>query len=892
MTTPQPTTFAVVPVLIGPAQVLLAIVPAIVLAILGRVFARLRPSAVRSTAQLLWRRKFAVATLALLMVATVYAWPRIFPHTVRGDGQAERGATDWPIFRGGADRRGIAGDPSAIVDPVAGGINWTFSNEFTTFDASPAVAGHALYVSAASIGVYTDRGAVFCIDARNGAMIWKFAPSDYRATYSSPVVSGKYVVVGEGLHYTPDARILCLDADTGKKIWELRTRSKVESTPCIDGDRAYVGAGDDGLYCIALAPNADGSPNVLFHLDGKQYQDCDASPIVYQGKVYWGLGVGGCAVACVDAKTGAPIWRAQGRFPVFTSPTVAGGKIIAGMGNGNLIESADDVQRRTIQEMRSKGASPAEIDAAVASLAPGGAVWALDPDTGRKIWEIPLTQTVLGEVAFADDELYFGCQDGMLRVADLDGHVLREWNARDPIPSSPAVGRDHVYFVTQSGQLTALTRSTLEPTWTISIGEGGPFLSSPVISNGRVYVGTASNGLICAGQPRDAAAESIWPSAGGGKAGWVDDTALPAEGQIAWQYPFPNETDGNDRLPPQHTGTVTAAPAFHRGALYAAMISNNHPGLAKLLPSSAARKTPAEAWSIATMHKVSIAPVAGGGRIYLTDGAPGDADRRVIAVDEANGHSRWSHPVASGASGEMLLLHDCLIVADQPDTLTALAIAGDKPGQVLWSRPKTRLVGAIGVVDDIPLVATTDQRVLALDRLTGAVLCEMELKSMPTTGPTAVQKADGTRLAVVGTEKGLVGVRMFTKWPQVEIASLNRIAWALPSGPVVGSIVASAHHVAFTTADGELIVAAIDGPILARASDALPGVAPLIAGDRVLYAAKGSLQFLELGAPTNPPKLWLKTDRLGSITAGPILIDSQVYFGTRNNGLVAARSHN
>src|ERR1043166_8209681 len=79
--------------------------------------------------------------------------------------------------------------------------------------------------------------------------LWRYAPSDFRGTFSSPVVKDGRLVCGEGLHQTADARISCLDL-AGQRLWELRTKSHVESTACIEGGRVYVGAADDGVYCV------------------------------------------------------------------------------------------------------------------------------------------------------------------------------------------------------------------------------------------------------------------------------------------------------------------------------------------------------------------------------------------------------------------------------------------------------------------------------------------------------------------------------------------------------------------------------------------------------------------------------------------------------------------
>jgi hypothetical protein len=111
-------------------------------------------------------------------------------------------------------------------------------------------------------------------------------------------------------------------------------------------------------------------------------------------------------------------------------------------------------------------------------------------------------------------------------------------------------------------------------------------------------------------------------------------------------------------------------------------------------------------------------------------------------------------------------------------------------------------------------------------------------------------------------------------------------------GEVASRIVADRHRFACSTIAGELVVVSNEGQPVLRLGDALPNIPPLLAGDRMLYATKNALKLVELDAPEKPVKIWLKTDWLGGVTTAPILIDSRVYFGTANKGLVCAAARN
>lgn len=324
---------AVVPVLVGPLQVLLAMLPAILIGIGSALLALFKPATFKLALRLLWRLKVSVIISVVLVAGTVYAARALWRSSGGAIGKAEAAANDWPMFRAGPRRTGAS---PTDAPPLEGGIKWAFASEAKTFYSSPAIVGNRVYGTSAEVGVFSDRGAIYCLDADTGGVVWKSVPGGFRATFSSPSISGKYLVTGEGLHQTRDGRILCLDvARNGAVLWSYRTKSHVESSPALADGRAYIGAGDDGYYCFQLEPDPAGNPVMLWHLPGDKYPDAETSPIVHEGRVYFGLGIGGQALVCVEADSGKELWRVPTPHPVFAPPTIARGKVFVGMGHGD-----------------------------------------------------------------------------------------------------------------------------------------------------------------------------------------------------------------------------------------------------------------------------------------------------------------------------------------------------------------------------------------------------------------------------------------------------------------------------------------------------------------------------------------------------------------------------
>jgi len=492
---------AVIPVLVGPLQVLLALLPAILIALGTTAVALFKPSTVKKLLQLAWRLKIQLILIAACLACVWFFADRAIGQLRPAAGSLDRGTADWPMVRGSLARAGsVPGTPG----PSSGGIVWQHKKGSEAFFCSPAVVGNRVYASVADMAAFGQKGRIYSFDANTGRIAWSAAPSGYEPTFSSPVISGNFLVCGEGLHWATKARIVCLAVDTGKVLWTVPTRSHVECTPVIANDRVFIGAGDDGFYCIDLK-----SGKALWHLEGKDYPDAETALAVFEGKVYAGLGMGGSALCVLDAETGRELRRVKLTFPLFAPPTIDGGKIYLGTGNGDFVNPGR-----------------------------GGEVRCLDLKTLETDWTFPLEMTVLGSIAASGDQLYFASRDGFVYALTRVGKLVARFDAHSPISAAPAVTANHVYAVTESGVLYALNRSDLQPLWEFRLGGTPLFISAPVVALGHVYVGTQSDGFFCVGEPG-----TIRASASSN-----DGSPLPAAGAFEWNFPADQQGQNQDRL--------------------------------------------------------------------------------------------------------------------------------------------------------------------------------------------------------------------------------------------------------------------------------------------------------------------------------------------------------
>jgi outer membrane protein assembly factor BamB len=177
----------------------------------------------------------------------------------------------------------------------------------------------------------------------------------------------------------------------------------------------------------------------------------DSSPAVVGGRVYVGSGLSRTyrrtEVVCLDAASGAVVWRTPVELPAWGSPVADGDQVFVGLGNGRLNRSVE----------------PPEV--------PAGALLCLDAATGRPRWRHAVADGVLARPTVAAARVYFGARDGYLyALGRHDGSVIWRTAADGPVVTAVALSRNRVYAAAATGQLKALDAATGAVTWTYDAG--------------------------------------------------------------------------------------------------------------------------------------------------------------------------------------------------------------------------------------------------------------------------------------------------------------------------------------------------------------------------------------------------------------------------------------
>ncbi len=479
------TAHAVIPQLLGPLTALLGIIPQILAFVGVAIFASLVFA--RDTTKMLFykMRNFftvqrvivSVVSLVVLVGLAVLTYQFVGKGidqtpTATGVDKQQNGeknvitGTAWTTFRGNANRTGHVDD---LPGPTNGTPAWVFKAKGTKtvqFLSSPTIVGNRLYIGAARGAVFSVSGATYCIDTDTQEVVWR-NDSEIPIVSSPAVVAGR-VYIGEGFHEDSGCRLRCLDAKTGDPIWSFTTASHVESTPFITQGRLYFTAGADGIYCLdALAGEQ------IWHFPAVH---ADMSPVVKDGKVYFGTGYGEYKIYAADAETGAEIWSKPMPYPVWGSPSAHENLVFFGLGNGNFIESAP---------------------------IPKGKAVALNADTGDIVWEYEAADGVFTAIAVHNDFVTFGSRDGFVyTLTAADGELHWKTDLGAVVVASPAVTQDAVYAATNAGLIYCLAIDDGSIIWKYdsrTVEYGLKLLSSPAIANGKLYIGSSDRYIFCLG---------------------------------------------------------------------------------------------------------------------------------------------------------------------------------------------------------------------------------------------------------------------------------------------------------------------------------------------------------------------------------------------------------
>ncbi len=341
--------------------------------------------------------------------------------------------TPWTQFGFGAAHANVNPYENTLSTSTAPTLGTLWSVYASTTGTTPVVSNNRVYVG-------TTNG-VAAFNVATGATIWN---KNLGANFSaSPTVVGATVYVGDlsGNYYA-------LNANTGATIWKVTFPGYFYGSAVVANGTIYVGAYQGSFYAL----NATNGAVVWSYALSS---GTDTSAALVNGNVYFG-GYDN-KIYCLSAANGAMQWSYTTGGHVESAPAIV---------NGTLYAGSDDDKVYAI------GTSGANA---------GYLLWSYT--TGAQVYASPAVYNGRVYVGSGDDNLYaLNARDGSLYFSVPTNGLVR--------PASAANGV--VYFTSQDNLAYAITTyGSVLATGAI----GASFFGSPSVSDGRLFVATASGNL-------------------------------------------------------------------------------------------------------------------------------------------------------------------------------------------------------------------------------------------------------------------------------------------------------------------------------------------------------------------------------------------------------------
>lgn len=427
--------------------------------------------------------------------------------TAVDDAAAAGRPVGWLSWRGpGQD--GASPEKDLIADLDAKRLLWTYP---VAGRGTPVVANGRVYALGHEGEGAALEETLFCLDEQSGQLLWEHRDGDFltdviysRYALGSPTVDPEtgnvFAMTGAGLlHcFTPDGQLVW-EQSMAETLGRLTFPNGRTGSPLVYDDLVIIHfifaswgplapardrffAFDKETGSVVWSSTPGGPPkDSAFSMPVLEHRD---------GRALFYAGLGGGFAACVDARTGDPVWR----YPlcaggVNSSMLLFGDRLIAIHGRENVDSTVIGrmVSLRLDAVPDHEGVLPKEAEA----------------------WRNDLVAFTSSPV-LVGDRVYSTTQTGELACVDAHtGKVLwQEKLGPDQLHASPVAADGKLYVPLTNGSFYIIRPGEDGPAILAHETLAGSCLGAPAIANGRIYVHTTDR-LYCFGK-QDAPPAPAW----------------------------------------------------------------------------------------------------------------------------------------------------------------------------------------------------------------------------------------------------------------------------------------------------------------------------------------------------------------------------------------------
>jgi len=435
---------------------------------------------------------------------------------------------DWLTARGNAQR---TGNVDGQAGPKSPKVLWV-QESTDHYISAPSPGKGVIFMPA--LGTLNS-GVISAIASDAGVpkdkrVLWsKSQPFLKLPTVCSPAVTGGKIIFGDGMHQNESPTLYCLDAATGTTVWQLALPGALihlEGTPSVVDGKAYFGAGNGGVIAIdtekvtldgkdmeagavaqviaakwkelqekyeadkkkdpdfAIPPTEDAlpkpAPKTLWQQGaaGKWHVDCPVAVVgdnVIAGSAHLDAeNSGDRALFCMKRGDGEIRWRADLKLNPWAGPSVTEQGDLAIVGCSSIRFDPKEIPG-------------AKGEIVAVTMADGNVKWRKDVNGG-----------VVSPVAISKSGLaIFTATDKRVYALDAKtGDAKWTYEGKAPFFGGVAIAGETVYAADLNGVVHAINLADGKGQWKLDVGKQtkaiGNIYASPVIDNGRLYIGTCN----------------------------------------------------------------------------------------------------------------------------------------------------------------------------------------------------------------------------------------------------------------------------------------------------------------------------------------------------------------------------------------------------------------
>ncbi len=313
-----------------------------------------------------------------------------------------------------------------------------------------------------------------------------------------------------------------------KLLWKYDAKKPLKSSPIVIGRMAIIGSLDKRIHFLdALSGKDLGTYKVSSSISTSA---CGENAIIY-----FGLDTGRETFFAIDLKSGQLLWK-EDLGDLSSSPTIYENKIFVGSFSGDLW-ALDKNTGEKIWRFETK--APIFSTPAFSKLSSFGSddkllcfgstndyVYALNPVTGRAKWKFKADGAIYSSPAIKNGMVFFGSVDGNLYSLNLkDGTLMWSFKTKASVYSSPAVAESLVYIGSNDYFMYAVNQKTGKLCWKFETL--GLIRSSPIAVGDKLLFGSYDGNFYVLNR---------------------------FTGKLLWKY--------------QTKGMISASPACHEGKIY------------------------------------------------------------------------------------------------------------------------------------------------------------------------------------------------------------------------------------------------------------------------------------------------------------------------------------